>query len=778
MSLVLSLALALQVQAEVNKENVGVTVSVRPPRERIAVTDQHRRTAFKDATAKELLLRAREARLQQDSSLLSYDVKSYQRVSAGMSIRETARDRLIFRTESAAHVRWHRKFGAQVEVLGARAAVPIIEGIDDASDEMQDDIGDVFAVPYYPGKDELWLFDNIGSSDDEEGDGMTMLIHPVADGSEAYFTFATGDSVLMTLPDGKRITLREILVIPREPRWNLVVGSFWFETAGAHLVRAVMRFSEPMDIWEQVEAEDSSAKEDVPVLVRGLISPMKAEITAVTIEYGLFEQRFWLPRTQGAEGYARVSFMRVPFKVEERYRYNSVNGIDSLPKVPAAPWSTAKAHRDSLKAAGLDSAAVRKEMRVYYAERDSINVRSRREQCALKQTYTEIRYRYDSKLPMAIELACDSEKLRNSPELPKSIYDDGEELFGAKERAELMQALDMRLQPSWSPRAPRVDWGLAHTRYNRVEGFGTGATLESSLGKGYTVSLGARASTADLQLNGELGLALSNGRTQLRGALYRRLAVSSDFGDPLSFGASFNTLMTARDEGFYHRAWGGELTGTRPMRGGLTWRLFAEQQWNAPVESRWSLFRGANDSRFVGNVAADQAWLYGAGVRWRGSKGLDPRGWRANADVRLEGATGDFEYGRAFLETTISRGLGRVAASLTGAGGTTTGTVPAQRQFFLGGLQSVRGQTAGTGVGESFWLGRLEIGANQAAVRPLIFGDIGWAGARNDWGRNVRPMSGVGVGASFLDGIMRIDLARGLYPTVQTRLDFYFEARF
>lgn len=779
MSLVLSLALALQVQAEVNKQSVGVTVSVRPPRERIAVTEEHRRTAFKDATARDLLLRARAARLQQDSSLLSYDVKSYQRISAGMSIRETARDRLIFRTESAAHVRWHRKTGAQVEMLGARTAIPIVEGIKEAQEEAQNDIDDVLAVPYYPGKDELWLFDNIGSSgDDEDDDGITMLIHPVAEGSEAYFTFATGDSVLMTLPDGKRITLREILVIPRQPRWNLVVGSFWFETDGAHLVRAVMRFSEPMDIWETVEEEDSTAKEDVPFLVRGLISPMKAEITAVTIEYGLFEQRFWLPRTQGAEGYARVSFMRVPFKVEERYRYNSVNGIDSLPKVPAPPWSTAKAHRDSLKAAGLDSAALRKGMSAYYAERDSSTMRARKEQCAVGETYTLVRYRYESALPMTIALPCDAEKLRTSAELPKSIYDDGEELFGAKERAELMQALDMRLQPSWSPRAPRVDWGLGHTRYNRVEGFGSGATLESSLGKGYTVSLGARASTADLQLNGELGLARSNGRTQLRGALYRRLAVSSDFGDPLSFGASFNTLMTARDEGFYHRAWGGELTGTRPMRGGLTWRLFAEQQWNAPVETRWSLFRGANDSRYVGNVVADQAWLYGAGVRWRGSKGLNPLGWRASADVRLEGATGDFEYGRAFLETTLSRGLGPVAASLTGSGGTTSGTVPAQRQFFLGGLQSVRGQNAGTGVGESFWLGRLEIGTNQAAFRPLIFGDIGWAGARNDWGRSVRPMRGVGVGASFLDGIMRIDLSRGLYPTVQNRLDFYFEARF
>ncbi len=777
MSLVLSLVLALQVQADVNKNSVSVGVQVRPSRERIAVTDEHRRTAFKDAAARDLLLRARAARLEQDSSLMSYDVKSYQRISVGMAIRETARERLAFRTESAARVRWHRNTGAQVEMLGARAAVPIVAGIKEAEDEVQDEseIDDMLAVPYYPGKDELWMFEQIGSSDE---DGVPMLIHPVAEGSEAYFTFASGDSVQMTLPDGKRIRLREILITPRQPRWNLVVGSFWFEHDGAHLVRAVMRFSEPMDVWEVAEAEDSTARDDVPFFVQGLISPMKAEVTAVTIEYGLLNQRFWLPRTQGAEGYARVSFMRVPFKVEERYRYESVNAIDSLPKVPPAPWKTSASYRDSLKAAGLDSATIRKEMRAYYASRDSISMRARRDQCAVGETYTLIRYRYDERLPMTIALPCDRSKLQHSAELPKSIYDDGEELFGAKERRELMDALDMRLQPDWAPRAPRIEWGLNQTRYNRVEGFGSGATVESSLGKGYTASLHGRFSLADLQPNGELGFARSNGRTQLRAALYRRLAVSSDFGDPLSFGASTVTLFNARDEGFYHRAWGGELTGTRPMRGGLTWRLFAEQQWNAPVETRWTLTRGANDSRYVGNVVADAGWLYGAGLRWRGSKGLDPQGWRASADLRLEGATGDFEYGRGFLETTLSRGVGPIAASLTGAVGSTEGRVPAQRQFFVGGLQSVRGQNAGTGVGESFWLGRLEIGSNQAAARPLIFADLGWAGPRNDWGRNARPMSGAGVGASFLDGIMRIDLSRGIYPRVQTRLDFYFEARF
>ena len=541
----LLMAFQVSVNVDVNRQGASAGVGVRSPLlERIPVTAEHRRTAFKDPAARELLLRAREARLQQDSMLLSYDVKSYQRVSAGMSIRETARDRLAFRTESAAHVRWHRSTGARVEMLGARTAVPIVAGIKEAEQEMEadQDITDMMAIPYYPGKDELWLFEMIGTSDGDD-EGSAMLVHPVAEGSEAYFTFASGDSVIMTLPDGKRITLREILVIPREARWNLVVGSFWFETDRAHLVRAVMRFSAPMDVWETARQDDPTAGDDVPWAVRGLISPMKAEVTAVTIEYGLLDQRFWLPRTQGAEGYARVSFMRVPFKIEERYRYESVNAIDSLVAIPPPAWKRGSEFEDSLKTAGVDSTARSEAMKHFYASRDSAQRAERKRQCDTSGSFVEYHQRYNGTLPLAIEVPCDPKRLASSSELPPSIYDEGEELFGAADRAELMQALDFGLQPAWAPRAPTIAWGLNETRYNRVEGLGTGAVVTSQLGRGYVVALTGRGSIADKQLNGELSVSRSNGRRELRATAYRRLVSSGDFGSPLSFGASFNSFV-------------------------------------------------------------------------------------------------------------------------------------------------------------------------------------------------------------------------------------------
>jgi hypothetical protein len=61
-----------------------------------------------------------------------------------------------------------------------------------------------------------------------------------------------------------------------------------------------------------------------------------------------------------------------------------------------------------------------------------------------------------------------------------------------------------------------------------------------------------------------------------------------------------------------------------------------------------------------------------------------------------------------------------------------------------------------------------------------LFSDIGWTGDRALLYKDQlgRPMSGVGVGSSFMDGLFRFDVARGLYPQKRVRVDMYVEARF
>jgi len=809
MSLLPALALLLQVsvQTEVSAGGGAIQASVRVPRaEQRPVTAEDRRTAFASTGARDLLTAARAARAAQDSALRAYDVTSYQRTSVGFNLRETARQRLLYRSEGAARVQWKRGVGAKLEVLGARAAIPAAGGADEARREMDEsmDLADLMAIPYYPGRDELWIFDAIGGPPDADEEGP-ILVHPIGEGAEAFYTYAIGDSMTFDLPRGRRLVLRELRATPRSPAWNLVSGSFWFESEGSQLVRAALRFSQEMRMWEIIKAQDPKEYAEVPLLARGLLNPLEANLEGMTIEYGLYEERFWLPRDQRAEFSAQASFMRIPVQIEQRFRYASVNGAVDVPPIEVTASRRWRVMRDSLRAAGVDETQRRQLMRELFARNDSLAKLERDRQCALGDRHLERRSRYQGvELPMLVELPCDRSTLASSPELSGSLLAEDEQLFDGADAQLLERLIRDALPPGTIAGPPTFSYGLPLTRYNRIEGLGTGIEAEMMLGYGLQGRALGRVSLADRQLNGEFTLRRLGARGPSTLTVYRRLAVSSDFGSPLSFGASLASLLYGRDEGFYHRSWGAELAGRESKGSGLDWRLFVEEQSDAALTTRWTLFAGANDPRMVGNVVAEGGTFAGAALRWRGSRGLDPAGWRALWDLRAEGASGrvdelppmmrpalwcpecppvpepvrDRTYGRFLAEGTLSRGLGPLAASLTGAAGTTAGRVPAQRAFFLGGLQSIRGLSADAATGTAMWMTRAELGLNKAAVRPVVFYDMGWAGDRARWRESTSALRGAGIGLSLLDGAFRADLSRGIAPVRQTRLDLSVEARF
>jgi hypothetical protein len=90
-------------------------------------------------------------------------------------------------------------------------------------------------------------------------------------------------------------------------------------------------------------------------------------------------------------------------------------------------------------------------------------------------------------------------------------------------------------------------------------------------------------------------------------------------------------------------------------------------------------------------------------------------------------------------------------------------------------VRTVRGQLAGTQLGDAFWFSRAEVGTQSGAFRPVAFFDVGWAGSRRSFG-SIQPQRGAGLGLGLFDGLMRFDVARGLYPNRRWRLDLYFDA--
>ncbi|HYD53824.1 MAG TPA: hypothetical protein VEA99_14400, partial [Gemmatimonadaceae bacterium] len=689
----------------------------RKPVRRIPVTAEHLRTAFADGGARTLFERARVARLSQDSALRAYDAKSWLRISVGVGVRRIGRQRLLWRSEQSARVRWSRGSNILIEPTGRRVAFSM--------GRAEVDLSGATPIPYYPGRETLWI----------PGDAMGVgrvevnereFLHPLATGAEAYYKYATGDSASIRLPDGRTIRLRELHVTPRTPDYKAFVGSFWFDVDQGNLVRAAYRMAAEIDIWRAASEEqrrdledalekaraDTSAvaraavdaarremKDEDTRVARVVLGEMKARITGITVEYGLHGGRFWLPRAHVAEGEGDFGFLRVPVRVEERYRYESVNGSEPPPVVPQigqagltaddtlyapagvinigggnARVDTSTAARearadsavrryarqvdsltrraDSLAARG-DTAAARGDRQAAAWWRSRLRtIERRRASCATDSTYIAgVLSRFDGAVRSVVRLPCDETELASSPDLPGSIHDPGEEMFDERSRDELLASLDYSLQPEWGPRPPVLHMGLDLVRYNRVEGLSVGATATSDLGLGYTARAEARFGVGDLMPNGALSIARSNGRSELRLGVFHRLAVANDdWGAPLSTGASLANLLYARDEGFYYRAFGAELSGERPAPGPLggatlAWRLFAERHRSAGVEpnTQLSLGNAIGRMQFLPNIDALSTSAFGAGGDLARSFGADPLATRLDLRLRGEGALTDRE---------------------------------------------------------------------------------------------------------------------------------------
>ena len=795
MILAFVLGVALQVQtpvqpqATVRRDSVSITLPRRTNRHDIAFerrdpTAAELVSAFKDSRAKALLTHAREAHQAQDAALTAYDVNSYQRISAGIGIARLGRDRLVFRTEHSGRIRWQRDVGMWIDVTGARTVLPGTPDIGEreAGKGIAAAGGDMLPVPYFPGYEALWT----GSPDAVQNDIYdNAVVHPLSIGSEAYYTYRAGDSLTLTLPDHRVIRLRALEVRPRETKWNLMVGTLWFDEASGQLVRAGYRFAAPMEIDAFVREQEPDAFDDVPAWIKPMIFPMRGQINAITIEYGLYDGRFWLPRARTAEGSGSASFMRVPFKVEQSFKYSSVNGLDSLPKIPIvqsgflrAPDSLSveqrRAWRDSVVAARTVTARAR---------RDSVRrgeLRLIRSQCDTSEyrLHTDRKFG-DARIPVATRTPCDIEKLAHSPDLPASIFDPNDELFDIKARDALIgEALSMGAQPPFTlnPRQlPKPNWsaGLRLMRFNRIEGLSAGVDGSQALGGGYSLAGIARFGVADRDPNFEGGLIRTNLSSSLYLTAYKRLISVNDWGNPLSFGSSLSGVLFGRDEGFYYRANGVEFGGRTEQDSPIEWKLFAERARTATVETGFAL----GGSNATPNVLATAGTFAGTSVRIRGQHGDNPRGFRVFSDLRVEAAAGprDSTYGRGALDLTVTTG----DAALTLSGGSSIGALPSHRQWLLGGSRTVRGQSPDTTQsGNAYWLARAEVGRLIQGARPVIFSDIGWVGDRNRLRDIGRPLSGVGAGVSLLDGLFRFDVARGLFPRKQFRFDAYVEAVF
>jgi hypothetical protein len=330
----------------------------------------------------------------------------------------------------------------------------------------------------------------------------------------------------------------------------------------------------------------------------------------------------------------------------------------------------------------------------------------------------------------------------------------------------------------WWPGMPLVRFAPGLTRYNRIEALSFAAVAGRELDSARRVAGLLRLGIADVVPNAELEFKREVQTRSLALSVFHRLTASNLWGNPLALGSSLGALIIGRDDGFYYRAGGVELTMVDSSRGVFESRLFVERHRSARPKNDFSFADVLGERPFRPNIAAENGDMIGAAVlinRRFGELAVDPRLF---VELRLEGAFGDFDYTRGMVEATGTLPLfGVVLPGLTVAAGMSGGTPPLQRLWYVGGSRSARGQPPGVMVGDAFWMTQIEIGTTNAFARPVVFLDMAWAGDRNDITSPGRVASGAGVGVSLFDGSLRLDIARGIRPATGVRGALYLEAR-
>lgn len=734
--------------------------------------------AYADDATRDLVFKARAYRGEAYLALREYSVRASSEISVG--VRALLRDRTIFKCQSATDVTWRRYGVSEVRVLGARYAVPIA-GVPPTVPSNLDDC--LAAGLFDPAADRFAAFGDMVGADGSD----FSFRHPLARDAERHYRFAPGDTTRIRLPDGHTVTLVELRVEGRRNDADLLAGSLWIDDDSHAVVQVFVRPVRPANLHRDfADAVDDEDLERVP----GFLKPIEAEIRYIAVEYGLWAQRWWLPRLVAMEGVARIGrFARFPLRATQRYGPFDVVG-DTAAVGPGRLDSLRiadRAFQDSiaeLAERGRDSDGQSFAFGTRCDSGDDVTCWCPVDECFL----------------VRMEVPEDTAALLTSEALPEDFLSDEDPLISEAELEELGDRIAAIAPPPWQAQRPQLAtlWdGPGLLRYNRVEGLSIGARADVDFGRLQAYGI-ARVGLASLEPAAELGLVRERYASHVTLAGYRRLTPIALNDRSLGFGNSVNALLLGRDDGDYYYANGADLVIRPPEDVRAAWelRLFAEGQRSARRETGFSLAT-LGDNDFRPNLAADHADQLGASIRLRHASGQDPRRVRWGFEGFLEGSTGTFDFARPTATLRATAPLPRaLSLGLEGAAGGSVGDVPEQSLWLLGGPTTLRGYDGAARAGDGFWRGRAELafdgipllggdegddrgrgpatGGQGSVTRLSLFTDFGWAGDRSEW-REGEPLWSVGAGLGALDGLIRFDVARALRSPTDWRVHLYLD---
>ncbi|MEX2465868.1 MAG: hypothetical protein WD995_03095 [Gemmatimonadota bacterium] len=671
--------------------------------------------------------------------LRAYEAVVRQRV--GVALRTPLRDRTVYRAESAHRVFWRSDGPPSIEVLGLR------EQAGRGVEAQHFDQGFVDHV-FEPDRDRLMFGRTELESDSDPGD--FRVLHPLeADGAGVY-AFASGDTVTLALPDGRRVTAVELRVSPRTRHPTKITGSLWIEPETGALVRATYRLSESLDLVRDIEdMRDEDARGEFR-WVPGIFKPWTFELSLITVDYALWDGAVWLPRRWRGEGLAVAGILRIPAEFDRSYRFTRV----------ATEGASDEVVRD---VASFDPAESR--MGIPY-----------------RRIVDEKGGGADSLL---LFVPADLGRLARSRDLPPPVWSDAPGFFAGEEVAEELRRLDQI--PTGGPESmPRwFRWGFQRpdlVRYNRVEEFSVGArgaVLPELFGRPLSLTGTLRVGTGDRHPNIRLDAERTTLRRTVSLSAYHELAGTDEGARHLGLGNSLLAALAGRDDGDYYRRSGAALIWTPAPATRQWYRVSVHSEYHEAVagRTRLALPRVWKDDgwAFRPNLTAEEGWEHALGIHLSPSWGTDPARTHAGLEATGMVSFGDLEHAIASLTGRFVLPLpGDLRMGLLAGGGVATSDVSPQRALSVGGPRTLRGYAPRTLVGPCQARTRVEVQRAFSFGGISVFSDAAWAGACDALTPSA-AMRSAGLGLSLVDGLLRFDLARGFDGPASTRLDVYLD---
>ncbi|WP_425152975.1 hypothetical protein [Candidatus Palauibacter sp.] len=701
-----------------------------------AQTQDPARDAYLDDTARQLVLGLKAAR---DTARLTIDTyTALIRERLGFEWPSPRRNRPWVHGERTARVRWSRDEPAIVHVLAARFRTLLSDPEDSefftglrTERFAADPLGDPFKFG----------FTVVGPSPEAE----ITTRSPLGPVSERYYQFRSGDTTTVRLSDGSTLRAVAVTVIPRYRSIRLVSAIMWIDAESFGLARVAYRLAKPVDremTWRlrsggrwspglhiDISAPDPADRAPAPDstpdrpgffdrLVNGAFNSafprLRLDISTVVAEYGLWEMRHWLPRSVAWRGdmsaregvtAAGVAPLAVPAMIDWTLEIEDIRerGAGATPGTPA---TAAEA------------------LRLWRQEGDSISGALTEAEPGETVTITP----------------ADRQALAASDLLPPTVWEEEGGVDDAtieQIAAELAgigtgEGGDRTEAPSpWLFDPPGKTLRLL--RYNPVERVSVGTRLQRDFGWG-RAALTARVGTGGAAMP-DIDLTLQRnhpGHTTLV-SFYRSLRD----GEPGEGGSTPGIYVTGDTEDF-HWSHGAAIRFLPPLgeRSWLSLRLFAEQDATIPTDVKRN------------RVGAAVAW-----TPWWGTEEPGSFGGGGRAGVRA--SAGDNPHVRAVVEGTLVIPLfSRLFLGIQAGTARVWGDpaphdlwrIGASGRWLRGHRESVRGARV--------HMAGVDLQRPIRFLRLSVFGD--WASAGGD------DFYAIGAGLVFMDGILRLDVARGL----------------